>query len=63
MAFWSLGFICIGDDGKEHGNYREYWDKIGVIFGLYIYMYVYIGIMEKKMDTAIVYWGYRGFRV
>ena len=30
----------------------------------YIYIYVYIGrytgIMEKKMETTIVYWGYIG---
>ena len=34
------------DNGKEHGNYHS-------ILGLY-----YIGIMEKKMETAVAYWGY-----
>ena len=36
-----------GDNGNEIGNYYS-------LLGLYI------GIMEKKMETAIVYWGYIG---
>ena len=36
------------DNGKEHGNYNN---------GLYR---GYIGIMEKKMETIIVYWSYIG---
>ena len=38
------------ENGKENGNYNS-------ILGLYR---GYIGIMEKKMETTIVYWGYRG---
>ena len=34
---------------------------IGVILGLYRgYIGVIWGIMEKKMETTIVYWGYVG---
>ena len=39
------GKLYIGlhwDNGKEHGNYYS-------ILG-------YIGVMEKKMETTIVYW-------
>ena len=49
--FWG-GYI--GDNGKENGNY---YSILGFI----------LGIMEKKMETTIVYWGYNnkrwGFRV
>ena len=38
------------DSGKENANYYS-------ILGLYR---GYIGIMEKKMETTIVYWGYIG---
>ena len=27
-----------------------------------VYIEVYIGIMEKNMETTIVYWGYIGYR-
>ena len=36
------------NNGKENGNYYG-------ILGFY--MGGYIGIMEKKMETTIVYWG------
>ena len=36
-----------GDNGKENGNYYS-------ILGLYV------RIMEKKLETTIVYWGYIG---
>ena len=39
------------DNGKENVNYYS-------ILGLYM---GYIGIMEKKMETTIVYWGYIWF--
>ena len=35
----------MGDNGKENGNYRDYWG--------------YIGVMEKKMETTIM--GYIGY--
>ena len=38
------------DNGKEHGNYRDYRGYIGINYGLY---WGYIGIMEKKMETTI----------
>ena len=41
-----------GDNGKEHGNYRNYRGYIGIIQGYYIEDY--IGIMEKKMETTII---------
>ena len=63
IRYWG---IYNGDDGKENGNYFS-------ILGLYIYIYqgdngkengnivVYwgyiIGILEKKMETIIVYLG------
>ena len=37
---------CIGDNGKENRSY----DMIG------LYKSFHIGIMEKKMETTIVYW-------
>ena len=51
----SLGLSCyIGvvywENGKENGNY----------FGL---LGLHIGIMEKKMETTIVYWGLFGVLV
>ena len=46
------------DNGKENGNYYIIW---GFILGswkrkwkLLYYMGVYIGIMEKKMETTIL---------
>ena len=36
------------DTGKENGNYRDYRVYVGIILGLYM------GIMEKKMETTIV---------
>ena len=38
------------DNGKENGNYCSI---LGLCWG-------YIGIMEKKMETTVVYWGYIG---
>ena len=49
----------IGDNGKENGNYYNglYRDYIGIIYGLYRgYVGVLLGIMEKKMETTIIYW-------
>ena len=40
------------ESGKENGNYRDYGDYIGSIKGSYL---GYIGIMEKKMETTIIY--------
>ena len=44
-----MGYILglYRDNGKENGNHHG-------ILGLYR---GYIGIMEKKMETTIVYWG------
>ena len=39
------------DNGKENGNYRNYRDYIGIIYGSYK---GYMGIMEKKMETTII---------
>ena len=36
-----------GDSGKENGNYRDYRGYIG-------FYWVYMGIMEKKMETTMV---------
>ena len=33
------------DNGKENGNYGDYIGILGYVLGLYI------GIMEKKMET------------
>ena len=38
------------EHGKENGNY---YSILGFLRG-------YIGIMEKKMESTIVYWGYIG---
>ena len=38
-------------NGKENGNYRDYWGNIGVIIGLHYWGY--IGIMEKKTEATI----------
>ena len=54
------------ENRKENGSYRDYGDYIGscigvikVSSGLY-----YIGKMEKKMETTLVYWGYiKGERI
>ena len=35
------------DNGKENGNYCS--------------ILSYIGIMEKKMETTVVYWGYLSY--
>ena len=46
--------------GAGSGSLRvegTHWGNIGVILGLY---WGYIEIMEKKMDTTIVYGGYFG---
>ena len=55
MVYW--------DSGRENGNYRGYSDSIGVYRDYmnmgYIYM-GYMGIMEKNMETTIVYWGCLG---
>ena len=40
------------DSGKENGNYRDYRDCIGSIKGSYLGD---IGIMEKKMETKVIY--------
>ena len=49
-SYWN-GICCEHwDNGKEIGNYYS-------ILGLYGGN---IGIMEKKMETIIVYWGYIG---
>ena len=45
----------MGNNGKENGNY--YLKKIEYILGLYRGYWGYIGIMEKKMETTIMYWG------
>ena len=41
---------------------------VGGIWGIYIHAYIFvgigsIGIMEKTLETAIICWGYIGFRV
>ena len=47
--------LCRGN-GKENGNYhlgfRDIGISIGVILGL---CWCYIGIMEKKMETTLLY--------
>ena len=43
-----------GDNGKENGNYYN-----GLYYTLILGVYRgNIGIMEKKIETTIVYWGY-----
>ena len=43
-AFWYDVGVIYWDNGKENGNY---YSSLGL----------YIGIMEKKMETTIVHWG------
>ena len=45
-GLWLYIGVIYWDNGKQNGNYRDYrgWD--------------YIGIMEKKMETTIIYMGF-----
>ena len=36
------------------------WSAYIIILVLYKVIQGYIGIMEKRMETTIVYWGYMG---
>ena len=42
-------------NGESNGKEMENEMETGIVLGLY---WGYIGIMEKKMETTIVYWGY-----
>ena len=47
IVYWG----CIGDNGKDNGNYSSIWGLFGVI----------LGIMERTMETTLVYGGHIGY--
>ena len=50
MVYWGL----YRDNGKEHGNYYiVYWGNGKEHGNSYMVYWGYIGIMEKKMETAM----------
>ena len=51
VIIWGLYW----DNGKENGKYQNR------VYAYIIRGYIIFGIMEKKMETAII--GYIGFRV
>ena len=53
------------DNGRENGNYYLGFRGLGIgLRGLgFRDIYIYVGIMEKKIETIIVCWGYIGIMV